>query len=209
MFVPAHFRGTDLTVLDQLLARDPFVTLITTDNEGAPFASHAPVLWQRDGAKVELRGHVARANPQWQHRGPALAVVHGPHAYISPCWYADTESASRVPTWNYVIAHLRGTPDWQHDADDLAALVSELSARFEGDAEGAWRFQPERESHRNDLRGIVGFHLVVQHIDLKLKLNQNHPPANIRGAADGLRAQARADSDEIATWMLQAAGEQP
>lgn len=208
MFVPAPFRGSDLAALDRLLARDPFVALVTSGPDGAPYASHVPVLWVREGDTVILRGHVSRANPQWQHQGAALIMVNGPHAYISPSWYADTEAAARVPTWNYVVAHLRGTPQWLHNDTDLAELVKELSVRFEDAAGGTWRFQNERSDHHNQLRGIVGFRLVVQHIDLKLKLNQNHPPENVRGAADGLRAQKRADADEVAIWMLQAAGEQ-
>lgn len=204
MFVPASYRGTDLTVLDRLLGRDPFVTLVTSDADGAPFASHVPVLWQRDGDVVALRGHVARANPQWQHDGPALVIVHGPHAHISPSWYADTDSADRVPTWNYVVAHLRGAPRWLHEDAELANIVATLSEHFEAAAGSAWRFQPQRSGHQLQLRGIVGFHLPIEHIDLKLKLNQNHPHANVVGAVQGLRTQGRADSDEVAEWMLQA-----
>lgn len=209
MFVPAPFRGNDLAVLNRLLARDPFVTLVTSDADGAPFASHVPVLWQREGDAVELRGHVARANPQWRHAGPALVIVHGPHAYVSPSWYADTEAAARVPTWNYVVSHLRGVPQWQHDEAELAALVAASSAKFEHAVGSVWRFQPERAEYRDQLRGIVGFRLPIRHIDLKLKLNQNHPPDNVIGVATGLRAQGGADADEVAAWMLEAAAVSP
>lgn len=209
MFVPASFRGSDLAVLDRLLARDPFVTLVTCDADGAPFASHIPVLWHRDGDAVELHGHVARANSQWRHDRPALVIVHGPHAHISPSWYADTDSADRVPTWNYVVAHLRGTPQWLHDDADLADIVAALSERFEGAVGSAWRFEPQRSGHRAQLRGIVGFRLPIERIDLKLKLNQNHPHANVLGAVQGLRAQRRADTEEVAAWMMQAAQLEP
>ena len=48
MYLPSSFAETDLAALDQLLERDPFVTVITTD-AGQPFASHVPVLYRRDG----------------------------------------------------------------------------------------------------------------------------------------------------------------
>jgi len=208
VFVPAPFRGSDLAVLDRLLTRDPFVTLVTSDADGAPFASHVPVLWQRESDAVELRGHVARANPQWQHDGPALVIVHGPHAHISPSWYADTDSADRVPTWNYAVAHLHGTPQWLHEDADLADIVTDLSERFERAVGSRWRFDPQRSGHRTQLRGIVGFRLPIARIDLKLKLNQNHPTANVLGVVQGLRAQGRTDTEELAAWMMEAANSQ-
>ena len=109
MYSPRAFAETDLGELDRLLARDPFVTLVSTGVDGEPFASHLPVLYSREGDKVLIEGHWARPNPQATHGGTALMIVHGPHAYISPGWYADKEEAARVPTWNYAVAHL----SWQ------------------------------------------------------------------------------------------------
>src|SRR5690606_29193437 len=81
MYTPRHFAETDLAGLDALAARDPFVTLVTVA-DGVPAVSHLPVLYARDGERIVLRGHWSRANPQWRHGdGPALAIVHGPHAY--------------------------------------------------------------------------------------------------------------------------------
>ena len=34
----------------------------------------------------------------------SIAIFHGPHAYVSPSWYA--EPAAAVPTWNYAVAHV-------------------------------------------------------------------------------------------------------
>jgi transcriptional regulator len=202
MYTPRAFAETDLGELDRLIARDAFVTLITTDADGAPFASHLPVLYARDGERILIEGHWARPNPQARHAGPALLIVHGPHAYLSPGWYPDKETAARVPTWNYAIAHLYGTLEPTEDTAALAGIVARLSQANEARVGKDWRFEPERHDHASQLRGIIGFRFLVERIELKFKLSQNHPEANVRGAAAGLREQDDPNAHEIATRML-------
>ena len=45
--------------------------------------------------------------------------MQGPHGYISPGWY-DAKPA--VPTWNFVTAHLYGTPELLSDDENLRVL---------------------------------------------------------------------------------------
>ncbi|QNP40806.1 FMN-binding negative transcriptional regulator [Lysobacter solisilvae (ex Woo and Kim 2020)] len=200
MYRPAAFVETDLAALDALIERDNFITLITV-RDGAPVVNHLPVLYRRDGDRIELRGHWARPNPQARHAGPATAIVHGPHAYVSPSWYPDKEAEARVPTWNYAVAHLGGTLETFDDEAALAAIVDELSQQHEARAGHAWRFEFERPDHRVQLRGIVGFRFHVDDAVLKFKLNQNHPAANRSAVADQLEQQARDDSRDIAALM--------
>lgn len=200
MYLPRAFDETDLAALDRLAAADAFATVVTV-REGAPEVSHLPVLYARDGERVELRGHWARPNPQARHAGAALAILHGPHAYVSPGWYPDKETAARVPTWNYAVAHLHGRLDTFDDEASLAALVDALSVRQEAHVGGDWRFEREREELRRQLRGIVGFRFAVERIELKFKLGQNHPLANRQSVAAQLQAQDRDDSRAVAALM--------
>ena len=200
MYRPAAFVETDLTALDALIGRDNFVTLITV-HDGAPVVNHLPVLYRRDGDRIELRGHWARPNPQAGHAGPATVVVHGPHAYVSPSWYPDKEAQARVPTWNYAVAHLTGTLETFDNETSLAAIVDDLSRQHEGHVGQDWRFEPERDDHRVQLRGIVGFRLRVDQVTLKFKLSQNHPAANRLAVAAKLEQQQRDASGEIAALM--------
>ena len=201
MYTPAAFAGTDLSKLDALLAASPFVTLVTVDGDGAPFASHLPVLYRRDGAKVVVEGHWARPNPQAGHGGSALMIVQGPDAYISPGWYPDKEPAARVPTWNYAVAHLSGALQTFDEEDALADLVMRTSDRFEAAVGQAWRFEPQRADHRRQLRGIVGFRFEPARIELKFKLNQNHPEANREAVADALAQRDDEGSRAVAALM--------
>ena len=201
MYLPHHFAENDLVALDALIANDPFVTLVSTGDEGAPFASHLPVLYRRDGGSILVEGHWARPNPQAGHAGRMLMIVHGPHAYVSPDWYPDKEEAARVPTWNYAVAHLQGSVDLVDDDASLGDLVDRMSRRFEAARGNGWRFDPTRDAHRSQLRGIVGFRFVPSRVDLKFKLSQNHPPANRRAVADALAAYDDHDTQAIAQLM--------
>jgi transcriptional regulator len=201
MYTPRAFAEDDLAGLDWLLARDPFATLVTRGDDGLPLAAHLPVLYARDGDTVVLEGHWARPNPQAGHAGPALLIVHGPHHYISADWYPDKAAMARVPTWNYAAAHLHGTLQPLHDEAALASIVARLGERFEPAVGGRWRYDHDDTRERGQLRGIVGFRLVAERIELKFKLNQNHPPANVEGVVAGLRGLPGEAAAEVAALM--------
>ncbi len=200
MYLPRAFAEPDLTALDDLIARDNFITLITV-HDGAPVTSHLPVLYLREGHDVELRGHWARQNPQSRHAGRALAIVHGPHAYVSPSWYPDKDEAARVPTWNYAIAHLKGDLTTFEDEASLAVIVDDLSRQHEARAGSDWRYEHAREDIRSQLRGIIGFRMTVDHVTLKFKLSQNHPLANRIQVLAQLERQPREASRDVALLM--------
>lgn len=201
MYTPRAFAEDDLSGLDALLARDPFITLVTVDGQGLPFASHLPVLYARHGDQVIVEGHWARPNPQAGHAGAALAIVHGPHHYLSPEWYPDKGEVARVPTWNYAAAHLGGQLQPLHAEQDLASIVARLGERFEPEVGGAWRYDHQDPRERAQLRGIIGFRFVPTRIELKFKLNQNHPADNVAGAIAGLRRQPGERAAEVAALM--------
>lgn len=200
MYVPRAFAESDLAALDALIARDNFATLVTV-RDGVPTITHLPILYRREGDQVELRGHWARPNPQARHAGRALVIVHGAHAYVSPTWYLDKEREARVPTWNYAVAHLEGELSTFDDEPSLAAIVCDLSRQHESRVGSDWRFEADREDHRSQLRGIIGFRIAVDRITMKFKLNQNHPAANRVAVAEHLDAQDRDASREVATLM--------
>lgn len=201
MYIPHAFAENDLALLDALIAARPMVTLVTTDADCAPVATPLPVLYRRDDKTVLIEGHWARSNPQAAHRGRALMIVHGPDAYVSPGWYPDKERAARVPTWNYATAQLSGLLERHDDEAMLADHLARLSERFERTVGSDWRFEPEREDHRVQLRGIIGFRFVPERIDLKFKLSQTHPVANQRAVAERLAERGDASAQAIAAMM--------
>jgi transcriptional regulator len=203
MFVPKRFAVDDLAALDALLARDAFVTLVSQVDD-APFASHLPVLYRREGNAVRFRGHWARANPQWRgiEAQTVLLIAHGPHAYVSPSWYASPGSS--VPTWNYTVAHVHGAVTLIEHEQALAGLVAALAAHYEAAIGSDWRFPDSAPGTRAELAGIVGFELVAERIAIKHKLNQHHDDASRAGAVRGLRGRGDPGSLEIADLMATA-----
>ena len=120
MYIPKSFQVTDPEVLAAFIRAHSFATLVSAV-DGTPFATHLPLLLDQG----TLLGHVARANPHWQAfdgQREALAIFHGPHAYISPTWYA---TGPAVPTWNYAAVHVYGAPRLI-EGEALAALVDRL-----------------------------------------------------------------------------------
>jgi transcriptional regulator len=202
MYIPAYFHETDLARLDWLARYDAFGTLISVA-DGAPLATHLPVLYSRDGARVRLTGHWARPNPQWQsiEGQRVLFILRGPHAYISPRWYTDP--AGNVPTWDYATAHLYGRVHLVHEPAALAKIVAALAATYEAGADEPWRMSGEVPNDPR-LRGIIGFELAVDDIQVKYKLNQNHSAENIEGAIAALTALGTDEARAVATLMREA-----
>src|SRR5712691_6797761 len=104
MYVPAHF-AVDLDQIATFVSQAGAADLVTFDGTRL-VASLLPVIWDSSiGEHGRLLGHLALANPQWSSARPevpALAIVRGPQAYVSPSWYQSTRGPGRaVPTWNY------------------------------------------------------------------------------------------------------------
>jgi transcriptional regulator len=179
MYIPAHFLETDADKLAAIIDEHSFGTLVTFAG-GRPFASHVPFLFERVSGL--LLCHVARANPQWRHlaEGHAvLAIFHGPHAYISPTWYASPG----VPTWNYVAVHVYGSARAIDDANAAQQHVERLAARNERGRRDPW--VPQYDARM--LQGIVGIEIRVNEIQGKFKLSQN------RSVEDRARVAAALD----------------
>lgn len=103
MYIPPAFREERREVLHDLIRQHAFGTLVST-LDGELFATHLPFLLDAGrGEHGTLLGHMARANPHWRGfadgatgavGADALVLFQGPHAYVSPSWYA-TEPAAR------------------------------------------------------------------------------------------------------------------
>src|SRR5512143_3580210 len=103
IYIPRHFAVDDRAAALQLVREYPFATLVTPSSS-EPMVSHVPLLLSSNEPDCDtLIGHFARANPHWKHASgiASVAIFHGPHAYVSPSFYA--EPAAAVPTWNYAI----------------------------------------------------------------------------------------------------------
>lgn len=197
MYIPKSFEVTDRAAAEAFIAKHGFATL-TTCAGGAPQATHLPLLLEGEA----LVGHMARANPHWRDfdgGGEALAIFHGPHGYISPSWYTTSPA---VPTWNYAVVHVYGTPRLVDGEEALTGLVDRLVERYEAEQPKPWPGDLPADFKAGLLRAIVGFRMEITRIEAKFKLSQN------RGAEDQRAVIARlrqgADPGERALGELMA-----
>jgi len=193
-----------------LIRRESFATLITIDREGAPFATHLPVLLEPTRGRLgTLLAHVARPNPQWRQfgPGPALVVFQGPHAYVSPAWY---EVHPSVPTWNYVAVHAYGVPVVIEDEARIRALLERLTDTYEAGRPVPWRLDGLADDYlRGMIRGIVAFEIPIDRLEGKAKLSQNRDLADRERVRVALEELGNPLSAGIATLMAGASTDPP
>src|ERR1700692_2851762 len=67
MYVPKHFREDDLTILQELMRQYSFATLVSTQADGVPVATHLPVFLESEPVPYgTLKAHLALGNGQWR-----------------------------------------------------------------------------------------------------------------------------------------------
>jgi transcriptional regulator len=201
VYLPPAFTEARPAVLVEHIERHDFGFLISHGAAGL-VASHIPLLVERDGEELHLLGHLARPNPQVADLAggrEVLAVFNGPHAYISPSWYADGPS---VPTWNYVDVHAYGTVRPVDDDDWLRRLLRRLSDRQEAGSSAPWRMQDLPEPYlQGMLKGIIGLDIAVTRLEGKYKLSQNRPAVDRPRVIAALERREDADSLAVARLM--------
>jgi transcriptional regulator len=202
MYTPASFEISDRTLLYAAVERYSFALLVSA-SDGEPQASHLPLLLDRDrGTHGTLLGHMARANPHWQVAAGqnVLAVFAGPHAYVSPRWYA----ADRVvPTWNYIAVHAYGRLELIDDLEQTVALLKRTVDHYEASLPEPWPLDAPAEFLAGLARQVVAFQIPIGRLEGKWKLNQNHAPDRRQRVAAALERQGGEDALELARLMRQ------
>lgn len=200
---PSFVLG-DIPELRRLIERNPWVTLVSDTADGL-VASHYAVVLDPDRDDLTILGHVGRPDEAIHELGSRelLVIVQGPHGYISPGWYDDKPA---VPTWNFVVAHLSGTPEILSDEENfrvLGQLVEHFESRMpeprlmEGtpaNAEYAARISS----------GTVGFRLTPTKVVAKRKLSQNRPAETVERIIDQLENGPEYTNPALAAEMRRA-----
>ncbi|MCA9119351.1 MAG: FMN-binding negative transcriptional regulator [Planctomycetaceae bacterium] len=201
MYIPSSFSETDVDRLHEFLEANSFATLIT-EGESGIIASHLPLLLDRGaGDRGILLGHMARANVQWREvdEAEALVIFHGPHAYISPAWYAEENV---VPTWNYVAVHVYGKIRIVSDQDVLLQTLRKMVEKYERGTSSPWSIdEPDDGFLSSLLDSIVGFEVAIDRIEGKWKLSQNHTVARRTRVVDALQTRGGEQACAIANLM--------
>ena len=193
MYIPKHFEAPSAAAVGDLIDNHAFGVLASTQGERLEI-SHAPFL--RDGDD-RLLCHLARNNPQASliDGRTVAAIFTGPHAYVSPSWFAD----EGVPTWNYAAVHVTGEAAVFTGHERLRELVERLASVYEAAEPAPW--VPQYDARKLDY--IVGVEIRVSDVQAKFKMSQNRSAADRAGVVDALRARGTDHGTSVAAMMAE------
>ena len=195
MYIPKNIRMTDDHTVAEFISEFGFGTLVSSDLQ----ATKVPFLYDTTTqGKVYLKGHMAKANPQWRDlSGKDVSVLFdGPHSYISPTWYASTPAVS---TWNYASVQCFGVFEELSDTDTVE-VIHQLIEKYEPEIQGNDKLLP-KEYMQQLLKAVVGFKIDVHKIDGVEKLGQQKSPKDQQNVFNALKNAKQTDSLQLAEYM--------
>jgi transcriptional regulator len=195
---PKH-AVTDASVVRRLIDENPWATIVSHNGEEL-VASHYPVLLDDRAAPDELAvvTHVGRPDERVHDLGGSevLLIVAGPHGYISPSWYS--EQTTRVPTWNFSVAHCYGTPEIL-DPDENLRVLTRLVKHFEQQVESPAYLDPEIGARLAP--GTVGLRIPITRFVCKVKMSQDKDDGSRRQVLEALRGPGPYENQRLADEM--------
>ncbi len=198
MYVPKHFEVTNVGVMHDLIRDYPLATLVTLSTNGLN-ANHIP-FHILDSPKLygTLQGHVSRSNPvldDIKDELEALAIFHGPNAYITPSWYQTKQKTGKVvPTWNYAVVHAYGKLRIVDDSEWLLKQLNNLTDHNEAKFIEPWSVDDApREFTEKIMASIIGIEMEITKLLGKWKVSQNQPMENQISVIQGLKSNQQQD----------------
>ena len=196
-----YYALDDLDEIRRMIDENPWATLVSQTTSGL-VASHYPILVDREREELSIVTHLGRPDDRI-HDLPdheMLVIVQGPHGYISASWYGELVE---VPTWNFLAAHLSGTPEILSDEENFAVLhrlVEHFECRV--DKPRLLDGTPQDAANaRNAVRGTVGLRLTPTRIVAKRKLSQNKPREVVDAVIEQLEGDGPYASPDLAREM--------
>ncbi|RXZ70435.1 FMN-binding negative transcriptional regulator [Agromyces albus] len=164
----------------RLIREHPWMTIVSQTSAAGLVASHYPVLLDETAEGIVLLTHVGRPDDVVHELGrhEILVIVQGPHGYISPGWY---DASPAVPTWNFVTAHLYGTPELL-SADENLRVLEALVDHFEDPMPEPRRMRgtAENSAYADSIAtGTVGLRIPITRFVAKNKMSQNKPAETV------------------------------
>lgn len=200
MYIPHLFKQQNPEEVKSFLQQNSFGILVS-QQDGKPWATHIPLELDINAKGEEvLVGHVSRGNKQWKgfdESNDVLAIFNGPHAYISSSWY-DHEN---VPTWNYIAVHIYGKIRIV-EGEELLTSLKKLVNKYEAHSKNPVTVEGmSKKFLENELRGIVGFEILITEIQAAYKLSQNRDDKNKENIIEELESRGDFESHKIAERM--------
>lgn len=201
MYILPSFHEKEQSKLLDFIRNNPFATLIGADNL-TPVATQVPMMLEEKNGIHFLKGHFMRNTDHhraFEKNSNALALFHGPSAYVSASWYEEKNVGS---TWNYITVHARGELRFMSE-DELVKELEKLTSFFEGKDSPASFSQLTEEYVQKLVKAIAGFSIEIKNLDGIYKLSQNHPDSNRISIMKHLEQRGNFADNELVKYMHQ------
>jgi predicted FMN-binding regulatory protein PaiB len=172
-YPPTRHCETNIKKLYKIIEEFSLATVIScADNQ--PFITHAPLVLNRDSNM--LFGHMDRSNPHaaYLNKKDIQVVFHGPNAYISPYVY----KSSHLPTWNYIIVHVKGSVTEITSEEELLEILVQIS-KVGDKSQNAYILNKEDQRIGKMIDYIIGFSIKIESIIGRFKLSQDRDMTDI------------------------------
>lgn len=170
MYTPPHYKNENIDEVREFIKANSFGILVS-QTKGRLWGTHIPMELDFDEhGNTFLYSHISKANPQWESFADGeevLAILHGPHSYISSSWYQKED----VPTWNYIAVHVYGKVQII-EGKELMDSLKKLVDTYEHGSEHPVSVENLSEKTMRQVNGIVGFKIAVSEIQATYKLSQ-------------------------------------
>lgn len=199
MYLPSHFEENRPEVLIQYIEKTAFGSLMTSV-DGEIEANHLPFLY--DSNEHMMLAHIAKENPLYallKQPQDVLIVFQVDHAYVSPNWYAGKlEHHKTVPTWNYVVIHVKGVAHIIEDQKKLRGILAKLTRQHESNQPVPWKMtDAPADFIAEEMSQIVGIQIEIKHMVGKFKLSQNRSSQDAKNVAEAFLSQGRTELNAL------------
>ena len=195
MYIPPKLKMSEMNDIHDFIDEFGFAVLVSDPLLG----SHLPFLLNRDeGEHGVLYAHCAKANPHWKaiDGQQVMVILNGPHAYISPTWYAKSPA---VPTWNYAAVHAYGVASLLDD-NQTVDVVQQLVKQYEPSLMENKAVLADDNVDKL-LNAIVGFKITLNLLEGQLKLGQHRKVDDQTGVYEALSTSPNNDAQALARYM--------
>ena len=201
------YAMTDETEVADLLRGYPWCTIVSHVPGRGIVVSHYPVLVDEESEGLTVFGHVGKPDQNLHELGEheLTVIVEGPQGYVSPGWYGVSPA---VPTWNFVVAHLTGTPEVVSQEENLR-LMDVLVNHFEDQKDQPARLHASAANSAYAERivgGTVAFRMKVDRFEAKRKMSQDKPDAVVERVIERLGAPGPFRNPPLARYMREFLG---
>ena len=192
-YPPKQHQDDNHEHMIEVIKTYPLAILISV-KDNVPLISHLPLIY----SEGKLIGHLDRYNPQAEllkDSNDVTVIFTGPQCYISPSIYSTTQ----LPTWNYIMVHLKGTVKEIADPKAIMQSMIDLTSLLEA-PEHKYTLALDNPRMAQFINYVRGFEIDITHWEGKFKLSQDKKPSDIESARNEL---IRANQESIKTFLDQ------